>query len=48
MLQEIEREDAALQESPAKKAEVEKVAVPETGEKAPEQPKKSNVPSGFY
>ncbi|TGO17117.1 hypothetical protein BTUL_0020g00020 [Botrytis tulipae] len=49
VLQEIGREDAALQQSPAEKSKSENVDVPETKKKAPETTKnKSNVPSGFY
>ncbi|KAF7937365.1 uncharacterized protein EAE98_001679 [Botrytis deweyae] len=49
VLQEIEREDAALQQSTAEKSKAENVDVPETKKKAPENAKnKSNVPSGFY
>ncbi|KAM0131727.1 hypothetical protein ACHAP3_006723 [Botrytis cinerea] len=49
VLQEIEREDAALQQSPAEKSKPENVDVPATKKKAAENAKsKSNVPSGFY
>ncbi|ESZ96928.1 hypothetical protein SBOR_2722 [Sclerotinia borealis F-4128] len=49
VLDEIAREDAALQESRAEKSNPGDVAIPEIIEKAPEEPKnKSSGPSGFY
>ncbi|APA10223.1 hypothetical protein sscle_06g049930 [Sclerotinia sclerotiorum 1980 UF-70] len=49
VLQEIEREAAALQQAPPKKSNSGNAAAPETREKTPEQPKnKSSGPSGFY